>query len=109
VVEELGIDQATFSQWLSANLVPFSEDVPDACVVNRLLLARDRSEDNKTHPNDLKDFTFLKVGIPYGNIVVTENSWAHLARTEALDAKYETTVIADLRDLPTQLVSQKCL
>jgi hypothetical protein len=109
VVAELGIDQQAFFAWLAGNPVPFSEEVPNACVVNRLLLARDRSDDNKTHQNDLKDFTFLKLAIPYGNIVVTENLWTHLTHAEGLDRKYGTTVIADLRDLRACLAEHGCL
>jgi len=109
VVAKVGIDAQAFFTWLADNLVPFSEEVPDAYVVTRLLLARDRNADNKTHRNDLKDFIFLKLALPYGNIVVGENLWVHLARAEALDRKYDTTIISDLRDLPSKLTEQQCM
>lgn len=109
VVATIGVDGKVFFPWLANNLVRFAEHVPDTWVINRLLLARDRSEDNKTHRNDLKDFTFLKLAIPYGNIVVAENLWAHLSRAEGLDGKYETTVISDLRDLRAELTNHGCL
>jgi hypothetical protein len=57
----------------------------------------------------LKDFIFLKLAIPYGNIAVTENSWSHLARSQGMDKQYGTAIIADLRELPDLLARECCL
>lgn len=109
IIAELGIDPHAFSTWLASNVVALAARVPGTDVQGCLLLARDRSQHNATHRNDLKDFIFLKAAIPHGNIVVTENLWTHLARQEGLDRKYGTSVISDARELPEQLRLQECL
>jgi len=109
VAAELQIPRAALDPWLEANLVAFAEAVPSIDVASRLLLARDKNSDHKTHQNDLLDFAFLKVAIPYGNIVVTENSWAHLANDGKLGERYQTTILADARSLPEVLKAEGCL
>jgi hypothetical protein len=109
VADELRIHRNALKRWLDDHLLDFAEAIPTIHVVNRLLLARDRSPDNRTHRNDLKDFTFLEVAIPYANLVVTEKSWAHLAHTERLDEHYRTNIIADARRLPEALLESGCL
>jgi hypothetical protein len=108
-VEYLGIEHKLFARWLEGNQERFAAGMPNVDVELRLLLARDQNQHHATHRNDLKDFIFLKLAIPYGNMVVTENSWAHLARAEKMDLQYGTTVMADLRDLPTLLAREGCL
>jgi hypothetical protein len=108
VADELEADREALTSWLNSNVVAFAEAVPSIDVSSRLLLARDRNPDHKTHQNDLLDLAFLEAAIPYGNIVVTENSWAHLANAEGLDRRYETTVIADARRLPEVLDEAGC-
>ena len=75
----------------------------------RLMLARDRNAQHRTHHNDLKDLVFLQSAIPHGNIVVTENSWAHLARSERMDKQYETEILSDLRAIPALLEAIGCI
>jgi len=108
-VQALGITPKTFELWLDDNRRQFAEAIPSLDVEIRLMLARDRNEQHRTHKNDLKDLVFLQTAIPHGNIVVTENSWAHLARTERMDRRYGTEILADLRQLPEVLRSTGCL
>lgn len=109
VAAELQIPRDVLDPWLEENLVAFAQAVPNIDVSSRLLLARDKNHDHKTHRNDLLDFAFLEVAIPYGNVVVTENSWAHLANAEKIGERYETTIIADARRLPEVLTEAGCL
>ena len=108
-VEALGIDGAEFDEWLERNRRAFAEAIPNLDVKSRLMLARDRNTQHPTHHNDLKDLVFLQASIPHGNIVVTENSWAHLARTERMDKRYGTEILSDLRTIPTLLKTAGCL
>ncbi len=73
------------------------------------MLHRDRNQEHRTHRNDGKDFAFLKVAIPYANIVVTERSWAHVANSSGLAAKYGTVVTADASELPRLLREMGCI
>jgi len=109
LIDSLGIDRSLFARWLEQNKQRFAAAIPDVDIELRLLLARDRNTDHPTHRNDLKDFIFLKLAIPYGNIVVTENAWTHLVRVEGMDQQYRTTVIADARELPDLLRQEGCL
>jgi hypothetical protein len=105
----LGIERVRFEGWLDDNRRRFASAVPEVDIRLRLLLARDRNEQHPTHQNDLKDFIFLKLALPYGNIAVTENSWTHLARSQGMDKQYRTAIIADLRELPDLLARECCL
>lgn len=105
----LGVDIARFEDWLGENRRRFAEAIPSLDVECRLMLARDRNPQHRTHHNDLKDLAFLQSAIPHGNIVVTENSWAHFARKECMDKKYATEILSDLRDVPALLEAMGCL
>lgn len=105
----LGVDRAAFEGWLDSNRRSFAEAIPNLDVEMRLMLARDRNEQHRTHKKDLKDLAFLQSAIPHGNIVVTEKSWAHLARTERMHERYGTEILADLQRLPAVLKAVGCL
>ena len=72
------------------------------------MLHKDRNLDAAVHANDGEDLFFLRVGVPYGNIVVTENSWSHLANATGLADKYGTIVVADAQRLPELLAKEGC-
>jgi hypothetical protein len=74
-----------------------------------LTLARDRDLVRGIHPNDVRDVFWLGVAVPYANLVVAENFWAHHVRAEHLDTKYGTVVITDARELPRELAALGCL
>jgi hypothetical protein len=106
---KLSIDHDQLGEWLETNRVAFADTVPNIDVASRLLFARDRNPDHKTHQNDLKDLVFLEVAIPYGNIVVAEKSWAHLANAVKLGERYDTRILTDARELPEALTDAGCL
>jgi hypothetical protein len=109
VVDRLGIDRAVFVRWLEQHQDAFASAIPDVDVQVRLMLARDRNEQHATHRNDLKDFIFLSVAVPYGNVVVTENSWTHLIQADGMDQQYGTIVLSDVRALPDVLARENCI
>jgi len=94
-----------FLSWLADddNAVRFAAAVPGIDVMMTLILVRNRNPNHKTHSNDGEDFAFLRTALPYANIVVTENSWGHFARSSGLADRYGTVVISDLIDLPDTL------
>lgn len=108
---ELDVDRAKFDAWLSSDeqLLALTDATPGIDVMATLMLERDRNRDHRTHRNDGKDFSFLNVALPYANIVVTERSWAHLATSSALTAKYGTVVTGDASELPELLRDSGCL
>ncbi len=105
VAAELGIWREAFHQWtLSAdNRQRLAELLPEIDIAAELMFRRDRNPSALNDRNDVKDLEFLRVGITYGNIVVTENLWTSLANSAGIAAKYGTVVIADLRKLPGEL------
>ena len=52
----------------------------------------------------MNDMDALTRAIVYCDIVVTERQWVDLVRRGRLDAKYDTIVISDLRELPRLLI-----
>ena len=110
VLEALGVAPAAFRSWLSegTHLRDFTDAVPAIDVSTTLMLHRDRNPDHRTHPNDGKDFSFLEVAVPYGNVVVTERSWGHFAKTSGIAARYGTIVEVDLTRLPHLLETLGC-
>jgi hypothetical protein len=87
----------------------FTDAVPGIDVMATLMLQRDLNQEHRTHVNDGKDFSFLKVAIPYGNVVVAEKSWTHFAQASGLAERYGTVIEADARNLPELLAAAGCL
>jgi len=100
-----------FFPWLTQNdnIVRFAAAVPSIDVEMTLLLEREKNRDHAPHRNDPKDLAFLKLALPYGNVVVTERSWAHLCTSTGLATKYATKVLADASDLPAVLRAEGCI
>lgn len=80
------------------------EAIPMMHVDSELHRLRDIAAQQPWTPNDLNDLTALTRAVVYCDVVVTENQWASLIRRARLDERYETVVVADLRELPTLLV-----
>jgi hypothetical protein len=111
LLPEVGIDPMQFYAWLreEPNCMRFWHAIPGTDVLMTLLLERDKNRDAKTHRNDSRDVSLMKVAIPYANIAVLENLWSHLANSTGLAAKYGTTVISDLAQLPDLIRAEGCL
>jgi hypothetical protein len=109
ILGSLDVPFPTFMEWLKTgrNLLELTGDMPGIDTQFTIVEARDRNSQDKSQANDFKDVELLKQAIPYGNIVVTENRWAHLANA-GLAKKYGTRVIASLRDLPAVLRDEGC-
>lgn len=103
VLDEMGIQHADFSRWLDAHLERFIADVPSVDVPTRLLMARDRDRGARVDRNDMKDMFFLEQAVPYGNLVVTENSWSALAVAEKLDQRYAIRVLPNMQRITALL------
>jgi hypothetical protein len=106
-----GVSAAEAMKWLGdeTRLNQLTDSIASIDVQATILHARDRNPREETQPNDFKDMSFLTQAIPYGNIVVTEKRWAHLANTAGLAKKYGTIVIADVSLLPDVLKTADCL
>jgi hypothetical protein len=47
--------------------------------------------------------------LPYGNLVVLEKYWGHMARSQGLDKRYGTILLTDAREIPSRLAEMDCL
>jgi len=83
----------------------FANAVPGIDVTASLMLQRDVNKEHRTRRNDGKDFSFMRIAIPYANMVVAEKSWTHFARKSGLAERYETVMEADARKLPELLAA----
>jgi hypothetical protein len=101
----IGIPVSGFHRWLASDeqLALFLEELPSWVVPSTLMFERDRSRDALSHVNDSNDLHFLRIAIPYGNVVVTERSWAHYGNKTRLSHRYGTIILSDLGKLPTVL------
>ena len=111
LTEHLLVDPADFYRWLATddNVELFGAELSSIHVQLTLMLHRDRNPQCPVRPNDLKDLTFLGIVVPYANIVVTENQWAHFIRSSGLGTKYGTRVLTRTDDLPGVLTEEGCL
>jgi hypothetical protein len=87
----------------------FAEDLHQLYIWIRLWFERDRNPHDKPAVNDARDGSFLGQAIAYGNIVVTEKRWAHLANKTKIAQRYGTTVLGRVDGLPDLLKQEGCL
>lgn len=83
--------------------------VPALDVPLTLSIARDQNHDHKIKLNDIRDFGWLAVALPYANLVVSEKAWHGMACANRLDQRYGTTMIRDARELPRRLTELGCI
>lgn len=72
--------------------------IPTLDVLLTLGEARARDKAKTTDPNDLWDMGFLTFAIPYFDIVVTEKTWSHLAKSTGLTKRFTAKVLSKLED-----------
>ena len=111
LIRRLDGDVEAFTAWLreGENLKRFWHSVPGMDVLMTLTLRRNRNAQDKTHANDRRDISMLRVALPYANVVVAERSWAHFANSTGLAERYGTKVLGRLRDLPRALEVEGCV
>jgi hypothetical protein len=106
-----GLSQQTYNDFASDEnrLMRFAEDLHQLYIWTRIHYERDRSTDAKSEVNDARDGSFLGQAITYGNVVVTEKQWAHLANQTKVAERYGTKVIGRLSEIPAVLKQEGCL
>jgi hypothetical protein len=82
----------------------FIDSLPSFYTYYKLLFSIMNNKTRKIDKNDNKDLFFLSVAIPYCDVVVTENYWAHEANKAKLGEKYNTKIFANLDELYEYLV-----
>jgi hypothetical protein len=107
----LQIDHRDFMAWLNLgdNLQRFCRSIPSTDILLTLMFSRDRDPNAATDQNDGLDWRYLQTTIPYANIVLTENKWAHHANKNKLSERYGVRIIADITQLPEVLVEEGCI
>ena len=77
----------------------FLESLPGFNVYNRLVYELFTSNNRNISSHDFYDIAFLRVAIPYCDVVICEKHWGHTVEKLKLDKKYNTTVTKNLMDL----------
>ncbi|WP_294185052.1 hypothetical protein [uncultured Clostridium sp.] len=75
------------------------EALPGFNVYNRLIFELYNNPDKKVHEHDFNDLAYLRIAIPYCDIVIGENYWCDRVRHYSLDKKYNTIVNTKLLSL----------
>ncbi len=100
--EALARASITWDEFLSLSargMESFLEDVPSRWVDYRLQCLRHEDLQLERKTGDLQDLAALNVAVVCCNVVVTERQWVHMITRAGLDARYNTTLIANLSDL----------
>jgi hypothetical protein len=75
------------------------QDFPAIYTHVNLTVERDIQRHRDIQPNDLNDIMALSVAIPYCDVVVTENFWAHIASQVGVDDLYNTEVTSNIEEV----------
>lgn len=75
------------------------EALPGFNVYNRLIFELYNNPDKKVHKHDFNDLAYLRIAIPYCDIVIGENYWCNRVCHYNLDKKYNTIVSTKLLSL----------
>jgi len=105
LTEQVYIDLASDE----GRLMRFAEDLHQLYIWTRIQYERDRSADAKSEVNDARDGSFLGQAITYGNVVVTEKQWAHLANHTKIADRYGTKVVGRMSEIPAVLKQEGCI
>jgi hypothetical protein len=86
-----------------ARMVQFSELVPTLAISADMKLEIFRNASREWNWNMLRDIDALSIAIPYCHVVVTDRDAAAIAGRTQTPARYGTTVISNLAELPDLL------
>ena len=75
------------------------ETLPGFNIHNRLVYELYNNPSKPVHPHDFNDLAYMRVAIPYCDVVIGENYWCDRIKNYALDNKYGTIVSTKLFDL----------
>ena len=75
------------------------EALPGFNIYNRLVFELYNNPDKKVHKHDFNDLAYLRVAIPYCDMVIGENYWCDRVQHYGLDKKYNTVVSTKLLSL----------
>jgi hypothetical protein len=90
-------------------LAEFIASIPNFDVFITLRIERERDKERKVEHNDIRDIDWLSVAVPYSIVVVSERYWGGKIAAAGLAANYDTVLLNNLQDLPTQLSAMGCL
>jgi len=72
------------------------EAMPGFNIYNRLMFELNNNPDKKVHKHDFNDLAYLRVAVPYCDIVIGENYWCDRVCHYGLERKYNTIVTTKL-------------
>lgn len=75
------------------------ESLPGFNIHNRLAFGLYNNPYKSVHKHDFNDLAYLRVAIPYCDIVIGENYWCDRVKDKKLDEKYGTKISTNLFDL----------
>ena len=81
------------------NTIATLESLPGFNVHNRLIFELCNNPDKNVHEHDFNDLAYLRVAIPYCDIVIGEKYWCDRVKNYHLDQKYNTIVNTNLLSL----------
>lgn len=81
------------------NTIALLEILPGFNVYNRLTYEILINPHKEVHKHDFFDLAFLRVAVPYCDIVISENYWVDRIKNCKLDTKYNTKVTTDIFEL----------
>lgn len=75
------------------------EALPGFNIHNRLIFELYSNPHKQVHKHDFNDLAYLRVAIPYCDVVIGENYWSDRVKNNKLDSKYGTIVSTNLFDI----------
>lgn len=81
------------------NTINILETLPGFNVFNRLVFELYNNPDKQVHKHDFNDLAYMRVAVPYCDIVIGENYWCDRVKHYHLDKKYNTIVSTSLMSL----------
>ena len=109
-MKSLGRTGAEFKAEMASDekLARFIASIPNFDVFIKLRIEREKDKDREVEHNDIRDLDWLSVAVPYSNVVVSEQYWGKKVQATGLADTYNTILITDLQELPTQLSAIGC-